>query len=83
MVRIDASFMSGFVVLAHSFVPGKSAGKSRIALIRKILVSAYHMLNRKQTYHWVEAELYPKKLEELQKKIRKLELLDEKDKKPA
>jgi transposase len=62
---------------------GKSAGKSRIALIRKILVSAYHMLNRKQTYHWVEVELYSKKLEELQKKIRKLELFAEEEKKPA
>ncbi len=50
---------------------GKSAGKSRIALIRKILVSAYYMLNRKQKYHWVEKELYSKELKDFQKKMEK------------
>jgi len=62
---------------------GKSAGKSRIALIRKILVSAYHMLNRKQTYHWVEEELYSKKMENLQKEMGKIKLLAEKERKRA
>ena len=51
---------------------GKSAGKCRIALIRKILVSAYHMLNRKQKYHWVEEELYSRKLKEFQNEMAKI-----------
>ena len=51
---------------------GKSAGKCRIALIRKILVSAYHMLNRKQKYHWVEEELYSRKLKEFQNEMTKI-----------
>ena len=62
---------------------GKSAGKSRIALIRKILVSAYHMLNRKQTYPWVEEELYSKKMENFQKEMGKIKLLAEKERKRA
>ncbi len=32
---------------------GKSVVKSRIALIRKILVSAYYMLKRKEVFHWL------------------------------
>lgn len=62
---------------------GKSAGKSRIALIRKILASAYHMLNRKQKYHWVEEELYSKKLKDFQNKMAKIKTSAEKEKKSA
>ena len=62
---------------------GKSAGKSRIALIRKILVSAYHMLKRKQKYHWVEEELYSKKLKDFQSKIEKIKLSTEEERKRA
>lgn len=51
---------------------GKSAGKSRIALIRKILVSAYHMLKRKEVFHWADDELYSRKLKEFHKEMEKI-----------
>jgi hypothetical protein len=51
---------------------GKSVGKSRLALIRKILVSAYHMLRKDEPYRWVEKELYSKKLQSLQRELVKL-----------
>jgi len=50
---------------------GKSAGKVRIALIRKALVSAYHMLKRNEPYSWVDAELYARKLRSYQRVLRK------------
>ena len=62
---------------------GKSAGKSRIALIRKILVSAYHMLNRKQKYHWVEEELYSRKLKEFRNEMANINTSAEEERKPA
>ena len=37
---------------------GKSAGKSRIALIRKMLVAAYFMLKRHERFRWVNDRLY-------------------------
>jgi hypothetical protein len=37
---------------------GKSAGKSRIALIRKMLVAAYFMLKRHERFRWVDKGLY-------------------------
>lgn len=40
---------------------GKSAGKTRIALIRKILVSAYFMLKRRTLFHWVDTDLHERK----------------------
>lgn len=40
---------------------GKSAGKSRIALIRKMLVSAYFMLKREKPFRWVDQDLYERK----------------------
>jgi len=62
---------------------GKSAGKARIALIRKILVSAYHILNRKQKYHWVEEELYSRKLKEFQNEIDKINTSAKRERKSA
>ena len=62
---------------------GKSAGKARIALIRKILVSAYYMLKRKQKYHWVEEELYSKKLKDFQGKMEKIKTSAEEERKSA
>ena len=62
---------------------GKSAGKSRIALFRKILVSAYHMLNRKQKYHWVEEELYSRKLKEFRNEMANINISAEEERKPA
>lgn len=40
---------------------GKSPGKSRIALIRKVLVSAYFMLKRSKQFTWVNQDLYERK----------------------
>jgi transposase len=48
---------------------GKSNGKARIALIRKILVSAYHMLKKKEHYYWIDEEKYKKKLLKYEKEI--------------
>ena len=53
---------------------GKSAGKSRIALIRKILVSSYHILKNDKLYYWVENDLYKRKLETYQKELKKIKL---------
>jgi len=51
---------------------GKSAGKSRLALIREILVSAYHMLRKDEAYDWVEEKLYSQKLRSFQRELAKL-----------
>jgi transposase len=53
---------------------GKSAGKSRIALIRKTLVSAYYMLKRRQKFHGANDELYLKKLKDFRKEVEKIRL---------
>jgi transposase len=53
---------------------GKSAGKSRIALIRKSLVSAYFMLKRRQKFRGVDNELYSKKLNGFRKEIEKIRI---------
>ena len=51
---------------------GKSAGKSRIALIRKTLVSAYYMLKRRQKFHGACNKLYLKKLKDFRKEVEKI-----------
>ena len=51
---------------------GKSAGKSRIAVIRKILVCAYHMLKKKERFYWTDEKLYTKKLREYHRELGKL-----------
>ena len=53
----------------------KSAGKSRIALIRKILVSAYHMLKRREMFHWADDELYSRKPKNFTVKWKKSKVL--------
>jgi len=53
---------------------GKSAGKSRIALIRKTLVSAYYMLKRRQKFQGANNELYSKKFKDFRKEIEKIKL---------
>jgi transposase len=44
---------------------GKKAGVARMALMRKILVSVYHMLKKGQKFYWVNEDLYSRKLKEL------------------
>ena len=51
---------------------GKSAGKSRMAVIRKILVCAYHMLKKHERFYWTEEKLYTKKLREYHRELEKL-----------
>ena len=46
---------------------GKSAGKSRMALIRKVIVSAYYMLKRNQEFRWQEEKNVERKRVEIQR----------------
>ena len=51
---------------------GKSNGKARVVLIRKILVSAYCMLKKKKKYYWVDKTSYNnKKMKEYQVSLKK------------
>jgi transposase len=62
---------------------GKSAGKSRMALIRKILVCVYHMLKKGEQYYWIEDEKYQEKLKEYYRELNRIEEKKEKFKKVA
>ena len=59
---------------------GKRPCTVRMAVIRKILFSAYHMLKRDQLFHWVDNNSYERKLKELDRLIKKYEK-NESDKK--
>ena len=50
---------------------GKSAGKSRMALIRKVIVSAYYMLKRNQEFIWKNEKNVERKKVELQRTLRR------------
>ena len=50
---------------------GKSAGKSRIALIRKMLVAAYFMLKRHERFRWVNSDLYELKKTKANSELRR------------
>ena len=45
--------------------PGKKACTVRMALIRKILVSAYYMLTRKQEFRWIDTDSYERKIKKM------------------
>ncbi len=49
----------------------KSAGKTRLALIRKVVVAAFHMLNRNQKFKWYKQENVDNKNNELKRIIRR------------
>jgi len=51
---------------------GKSPGTSRIALIRKMLVSAYFMLKRGKQFRWIDQELYERKKTRVYREIRRI-----------
>jgi transposase len=51
---------------------GKSAGKARLATIRKILVCAYNMLKKNELFYWTDGDLYMKKLKEYHRDLDKL-----------
>ena len=44
---------------------GKKPGVYRMALIRKTLVCAYHMLKNKESFKWIDQKLYQAKLREV------------------
>jgi transposase len=52
---------------------GKKPCIVRMALIRKVLVSAYYMLTRKQRFHWIDQKSYARKLQELTRLVKKFE----------
>lgn len=54
---------------------GKKSGVYRMALMRKILVSVYFMLKRKRHFHWIENDLYQKKINELKKNFSEVKVL--------
>lgn len=56
---------------------GKKSGTVRIAVIRKILVSVYHMLKKNENYYWTETDLTAKKEKELSKEIKKARIFYE------
>ena len=50
---------------------GKRAGTVRMALIRKILVSAYYMLTRKQEFRWIDQDSYERKIKKMNRIMKK------------
>lgn len=52
---------------------GKSAGKVRIAVIRKIIVSAYHMLKKDEIYRGCNKEFYRCKIRDHEREIKNAE----------
>ena len=50
---------------------GKRAGTVRMALIRKILVSAYYMLSRKQEFRWIDPDSYERKIKKMNRIVKK------------
>ena len=52
---------------------GKRPGTVRIAIIRKTLTCAYHMLKRNQLFRWVETESYQRKIVELDRLVSRFE----------
>lgn len=62
---------------------GKSAGKVRIAVIRKVLVSAYNMLKKNETCYWINKDLYMRKLNEYHKDLARIIQQKEEEKEVA
>jgi hypothetical protein len=52
---------------------GKKPCIVRMALIRKVLVSAYYMLTRKQRFYWIDQKSYARKLQEMKSLVRKFQ----------
>lgn len=51
---------------------GKSAGKSRVALLRKILVCTYYMLRDKKEFRWLNEKTFNRKKAEYESFIRRI-----------
>jgi transposase len=53
-----------------SKIKGKSAGKVRVAVIRKILATVYYMLTREVLYYYVDSKNYDNKLKQYQRVLK-------------
>jgi transposase len=51
---------------------GKSVGKVRVAIIRKIIVAMFNMLSKKELYHFTDEANHKKKMEEYESAIKKV-----------
>jgi len=51
---------------------GKSPGRTRIALIRKMLVAAYYMLKRGTKFHWADNDLYQRKKDRVFREVKRI-----------
>lgn len=51
---------------------GKKAGKSIMALLRKIVVCAYNMLKKHERFRWVKEDLYKRKMRELHNRLKRI-----------
>lgn len=58
-IRNAGSYFTSFYERIRS---RKCAGKSRMALIRKVLVSVYNILKNNKDFYWVEKGLYKNKI---------------------
>ena len=50
---------------------GKSAGKVRVAVMRKIITVIYHMLTREELYYYVDEKNHMNKIKEFEKVLKK------------
>jgi transposase len=67
-IKIASPYFNSFYARLRA---GKSAGKSRMALIRKVIVSAYYMLKRNQEFIWKEEKNVERKRVEIQRTFRR------------
>lgn len=49
---------------------GKSKGKVRVALVRKVMVTIYHMLKRKELFYYVDSNSYKRKQIEYERNLK-------------
>jgi transposase len=67
-IKIAGPYFDSFYTRLRA---GKSAGKSRVALIRKVIVSAYYMLKRNQEFKWKDEKNVERKKVALQRTLRR------------
>jgi hypothetical protein len=51
---------------------GKSAGKVRIAMVRKVLVAIYHMLRKEEYFYYIDNNSHYIKLDSYEKYLKKV-----------
>ena len=67
----DIPITAHFAEFRARVPPGKRPCVVRMAIIRKILTSAYYMLKRRQLFGWVDEKLYQRKLTDLNRLVRR------------